>query len=507
MLKVLRQGQRWIMGLVILVVGGVFVAFVGVGGPLFRGGGGDAVVEVDGRRFGARDLLRVRAGQEAEAKEMLGDSFDSKALASQLDLMAANALVQGAILAREAERLGLRVGDDEIVEVVKQIPAFKDEQGRFRPDAVKDYIQYEYGTERRFLDALRQQLLAQKVLRLISETAGVSESEAREALRRKKERVELAYVAIDATKAGSEALVTDEQADALLAKDEARVKDFYDAHPDRFNAPEKVRARHILVRVPRDASEDQVNAARERAVALRKRVESGEEFAKVAREASEDPGSKENGGDLGFFQRGQMVKPFEEVAFLMQPGSISDVVKTDFGFHVIEVEEKKAAESRSFEDAKREIAKELIATDAAKQAARERVEALAKRVREGQTLEQAARADALTLERTPAIERRSDGFIPGLGAAPDVLTAAFQLTPEKPSAERVFEVGDKLVLIQLLRRIEASSEELAKEIPAARARLLEEERRRMESAWLQAQHRVLAEAGRLHVDLQALTRQ
>lgn len=505
MMGVLRRGQRWIMGFVILVVGGVFVAFVGVGGPLFKQGG-DAIVEVDGRRFGSRELLRVRSQQEAEAKRMLGDSFDPTTLASQLDLMAANALVQGAILAREADRLGLRVGDDEIVEVVKQIPAFKDEQGRFRPEAVKDYIEYEYGSERRFLDALRQQLLAQKVLRLISETAGVSEAEAREALRRRKERVELAYVAIDETKPGAAALITDEQADALLAKDQARVKDFYDSHPDRFNAPEKVRARHILVRVPRDASEDQVNAARERAVALRKRVEDGEDFEKVAREASEDPGSKERGGDLGFFQRGQMVKPFEDVAFLMEPGAVSDVVKTDFGFHVIRVEEKKPAENRSFEDTKREIAKELLANDAAKQAARERADALEKKVREGQSLEQAARADALTLERTAPIERRADGFIPGLGAAPEVLTAAFQLTPEKPSADRVFEVGDKLVLIQLLRRIEANAEEIARELPAARQRLLEDERRRMENDWLEAQHAALSADGRLHVDLQALTR-
>ena len=508
MLKVLRQGQRWIMGFVILVVGGVFVAFVGVGGPLFRrgGAGGDTIVEVDGHRFGSRDLLRVRSQQEAEAKRMLGDSFDPKALSSQLDLMAANALVQGGILAREAERLGLRVGDDEIVEVVKQIPAFKDEQGRFRPEAVKDYIQYEYGTERRFLDAIRQQLLAQKVLRLISETAAVSDAEARDALRRRKQKVELAYVAIDGAKAGTDALVTDEQADALLAKDEPRVKDFYDGHPDRFNAPEKVRARHILVRVPRDASEEQVNAARERAVALRKRVEGGEDFAKVAREASEDPGSKESGGDLGFFQRGQMVKPFEEVAFVMQPGAISDVVKTDFGFHVIEVEEKKPAESRGYDDAKREIAKELIASDAAKQAARERADALAKKVREGQTLEQAARADALTIERTAPIERRPDGFVPGLGAAPAVRKAALQRKPVKPGGDRMIEEGDKLVLVQLLRRIEPSEDEIAKELPAVRERLLEEERRRMESDWLQARHKALADAGRLHVDLQALTR-
>ncbi len=507
MLKVLRQGQRWIMGFVILVVGGVFVAFVGVGGPLFKGSAGDAVVDVDGRRFGARDLLRVRSQQEEEAKRMLGDSFDPKAIGAQLDLMAANALVQGAILSREAERMGLRVSDEEIVEVVKQLPGFKDEKGEFRPEAIKGYIQYEYGTERRFLDAIRQQLLAQKVLRLLSDSASVSETEARDALRRQKQEVEIAYVALDAAKPGSEVLVTDAQVDELLAKDEARTKDFYDGHPDRFNAPEKVRARHILVRVPRDASEAQVAEARERATKLRQRVESGEDFAKVAAEASEDPGSKENGGDLGFFQRGQMVKPFEEIAFVMEPGAISDVVQTDFGFHVIELEEKKPAESRSFEDAKREIAREILATDAAKQSARERASALAEKVSQGQTLEQAARADALALERTAALKRRPDGFIPGLGASPEVLGAAFLLTPEKPASDRIYEVGDKLVLIQLIRRNEPSAEDLAKELPAARERLLEEERNRIQSAWLQAERKALAEAGKLSVDLKALTRQ
>jgi len=507
MLKVLRQGQRWIMGFVILVVGGVFVAFVGVGGPLFKKNrGGDAVVSVDGHHFGARDLLRMRAQEEQEAKRMLGDSFDPKAVASQLDLMAANALVQGAILSREAERMGLRVSDEEIVELVRHLPSFQDEQGRFRPEAVKGYIQYEYGTEWRFLDALRQQLLAQKMLRLISDSASVSEAEARDALRRQQEEVELAYVALDAAKPDSEVLVTDVQGDELLAKNPARVKDFYDGHPDRFNAPEKARARHILLRVPRDATEDQVSAARERAAKLRQRVLAGEDFATVAGEASEDPGSKENGGDLGFFQRGQMVKPFEDIAFGMEPGAVSDVVKTDFGFHVIKLEEKKPAESRSFEETKREIAKELLATDTAKQAARKRADALAEKVRQGQSLEQTARADALTLERTAPLKRRPDGVIPGLGASPEVLSAAFTLTPEKASSDRVYEVGDKLVLIQLLRRHGPSAEDLAKDLPAARERMLEEERNQIQTAWLQFQRKALTDAGKLNVDLGALQR-
>jgi peptidyl-prolyl cis-trans isomerase D len=508
MLKVLRQGQRWIMGFVILVVGGVFVAFVGTGGPLRRGGGpgGDTVVDVDGHRYSSHDLMRVRAQQEEEAKRALGDGFDPKAMGPQLDMMAANSLVQGAILSREAERLGLRVSDEEIVAVVKELPGFKDEQGQFRPDAIKGFIQYEYGTERRFLDTVRQQLLAQKVLRLISDTASVSETEARDALKRQKEEVEIAYVVLDASKPGADVTVTDAQVDAFLAKNESRAKDFYDGHPERFNAPEKVRARHVLLRVPKDATEAQVAEVKQHADALRARILTGEDFAKIAAQASEDPGSKENGGDLGFFQRGQMVKPFEDVAFTLEPGAVSDVVKTDFGFHVIKLEEKKPAESRSFEDAKREIAKELVGLDAVKEEARKRADALATKVRTGSTLEEAARADALTLERTAPLRRRPDGFIPGLGASPEVMSAAFSLTPEKPSSDRVFEVGDKVVLIQLLNRREPNAEDLAKELPSSRQHLLEDERNRIQSTWLETQRQALSEAGKVKVDLSSVER-
>jgi peptidyl-prolyl cis-trans isomerase D len=507
MLRILRKGQRWIMGFVIVVVGGVFAAFVGVGGPLFHGNAGNAVVDVDGHRYFATDLARTRAQQEEEVKRMLGDAFDSKAAGAQLDMMAANALVQSAILAREAKRLGLRVSDEEIVETVKQIPSFQDEQGKFRPDAVRGYIQYEYGTERRFLEAVRSQLLAQKVLKLLSDTASVSETEARDALRRQRDEVELAYVSIDASKPGADITISDEQVDALVTTDEPRIKAFYDGHPDRFNAPEKMRARHILLRVPKDASEPDIEAVRKRAEALHERVAGGEDFAKVATETSEDPGSKAKGGDLDFFQRGQMVKPFEDAAFALEPGAISAVVKTDFGFHVIKAEEKKPAATQTFEDVKREIARELVTGDAAMEAARRRANILAEKVKQGSTLEEAARADALTLERTEPLRRRADGFIPGLGASPEVLSAAFLLTKEQPNSSKIFEVGDKLVLIQLLNRREASVDDLVLEVPKERERMLEDERTRIQSTWIENERQALAAAGKLKVDLKAAEQQ
>jgi len=503
-LRILRQGQRWIMLLTVIVVGGVFVAFVGVGGPLFTASSGDAVVQVGDRRFSTRDVLRTRAQQEDEMKRVLGDGYDATAARTQLDLMATNALVQKAILAAEAERLGLRVPDDEIVALVKSFPAFRDEEGRFRPDAVRDYVEYEYGTERRFLESLRTELLAQKALELIGDNAAVSEMEAREALRRRLEEVEVAYVALDTTEPPDGFAVDQEAASALLTSDEARVRTFFEEHPERYDTPERARARHILVRVAPDAGEEEVEAARQRAEALRERVAGGEDFAKVARENTDDPGSKTSGGDLGFFRRGQMVKPFEEAAFALEPGALSDVVRSDFGFHVIRLEEKQPAREVPYEEAREDIARELLTRDAAAEAARTRAEALAQEVSEGESLEDAARRDALTLERPPPLRRRPDGFVPGLGAAPDLLDEAFRLDEEAPSSPRIFEVEDKLVLVQLLARRTPDAGELAAAVPEEQERLLEQERNRLQAAWLQDRQRALNDAGLLRVDLQAL---
>lgn len=130
---------------------------------------------------------------------------------------------------------------------------------------------------------------------------------------------------------------------------DAEVEAYYADNPDAFQNPEQVRARHILFKVEQDAPDEEVAVARGKADAARERALSGEDFAALATELSEGP-SAPQGGDLGFFSRTQMVEPFASAAFDLEPGEISPVVRTQFGFHVIKSEEKRPASMTPLED-------------------------------------------------------------------------------------------------------------------------------------------------------------
>ncbi len=123
---------------------------------------------------------------------------------------------------------------------------------------------------------------------------------------------------------------------------DADAKDFYDKNPDKWKRPESVRASHILIGVKDGASEAEKKAARDRIEQVLKRAKAGEDFAVLAREHSQD-GSAAQGGDLNYFVKGQMVQPFDQVAFSLKPNEISDVVTTQFGFHIIKVVDHKPA--------------------------------------------------------------------------------------------------------------------------------------------------------------------
>ncbi|MGH8056437.1 MAG: peptidylprolyl isomerase [Candidatus Entotheonellia bacterium] len=134
---------------------------------------------------------------------------------------------------------------------------------------------------------------------------------------------------------------------------------FYEQHQSRYMTQEQVRARHILIKVPPETNAADETKLRKRADGTLARARKGESFAKLAQEFSEDA-SRSNGGDLGFFQRGQMVAPFEEAAFGMKVGEISGLVRTPFGFHIIKVEERTAAKPQSFEEVKDQVREDLM---------------------------------------------------------------------------------------------------------------------------------------------------
>lgn len=140
---------------------------------------------------------------------------------------------------------------------------------------------------------------------------------------------------------------------------ENELKQYYDTHPEEFKVPEMVKARHILIRVAPGATEEDKKKAREKAEDILKRIKSGEDFEKIAGEVSEDPGSKTKGGDLGFFPKGRMVKPFEDAAFALKPGELSGVVETQFGYHIIKTVEMKEPSVEPFDKAKERINQKL----------------------------------------------------------------------------------------------------------------------------------------------------
>ena len=123
----------------------------------------------------------------------------------------------------------------------------------------------------------------------------------------------------------------------------AQLDEFYTKNPEQFQQPERVRASHILLRFPENADTAAKAQVRTKAAEVLKEVQAGKDFAALAKQHSQDPGSAVQGGDLGMFERGQMVGPFDEVAFTLQPGQTSDLVETTFGFHIIRVVEKQPA--------------------------------------------------------------------------------------------------------------------------------------------------------------------
>ncbi len=159
-------------------------------------------------------------------------------------------------------------------------------------------------------------------------------------------------------------------------------KDLYNARKDEFKQPEQVSARHILIKVDPSDSQEKKDAAKKKIDAVLAEARAGKgDFGELARKYSEGP-SGPNGGDLGSFGRGQMVPPFEEAAFKLAKGDISDVVETMFGYHIIKVEDKKEAATIAFEDAKGDINNFLM-----RQKSNEKIETWIKELKDKATIE------------------------------------------------------------------------------------------------------------------------
>jgi len=378
----------------------------------------------------------------------------------QLEPMLLFGLVERSLLAREARALGMDVTEEEVLQrvaldgtiyvsmSVDADPAlprsgairyrFDDSDGKFSKTNLKNFIEYRLRQPvSDFAQSQIDETLAHRMRETVTANVTVAPGEVWDAYVRENEAVTLAYARFSPVYYGKEIQPSEAELTAWMAKNAADVDAEYEKQKHRYTGLEKqVRARHVLIKAAQDASEDEKAAAREKAESVRARALAGEDFATLARELSEDTGSAVRGGDLGFNPKGRMVPPFDEAQFALEPGAVSDVVETQFGFHVIEVEAIREGDV-PVDEAKRELAEQLYRQREAGARAEADARALHAKLRGGMAPEevdaflqaQAALKAQAAAPATPTDPEAGDTEVAAPTPAPDPLAPAWRKTP------------------------------------------------------------------------------
>lgn len=292
-------------------------------------------------------LDEVPASQRTEMNQALR----SRALE---DLIQFEAMVQGA-----SDR-GFTVADEEVRDYILEIPAFQ-EEGRFKRSFYDQFLQNRQWTAGQFEERIRKDLVMRKLQGVFQSALKPSQYEVGRDQQAEAIKLNLEVATFNEQELGQKIPSSAAEVKAFLASPENvdKVRKTYDENISQYQEPEQVRARHILLRVdPADKSAEANAKAKIEQLALRAEKE---DFAQLAKENSEDPGSKDKGGDLGYFSRERMVKEFADAAFATATGKISAPIKSDFGYHLIKVEDHKPAQTRPFEEVQNDLAKAELA--------------------------------------------------------------------------------------------------------------------------------------------------
>ena len=363
----------------------------------------------------------------------------------QLQMMAVNQLVNSELAVQAAEKEGVRVADAQVRDVITGVPAFQ-ENGKFRRERYQAFLDGTHRKSADFEDKLRKDEMIRETERLLSLALQPSALEIEKQKEIEQFKANAEFVTFTPDQLAQKIQVSDAAVNEFLAKPDskAKVEEFYKSNPSKFSSQEQVHARHILIKADKGDSKS-VEAARAKVALIQKRLAAKEDFAKVAKEVSDDPGSKAAGGDLGFFNRGRMVSEFEKAAFELQPNAISEPIQTDYGFHIIQVLEKKAAQEGNVEAARPQIARHLLAD-----------EMVTKRI---DILKAALKADDLAAAQKWAAEHglkweETGAFsitaqqIPKIGSNDQFATAAFGLSEKNPLANEVIRAGESQYVVK-----------------------------------------------------------
>lgn len=457
------QTKKYVLGaiLVFVAVTMVFSLIPGVFDNLTNSTGHGVYARVGGREVTTAEVDRT--AQQMAKQQNLPLEF-----VTFVRPQAANQLITKYALVAEARRMGLHATDDEVRDFLHQgqfglalFPGGNFVGQQNYETFVTDNFHLSVAD---FESLVKERLLIGKLIAMVQGNVTVPESDVKDDYLKQNRKVKFAYAVLTTEDMMKQVKTTDtelkayydkhkqEYVNSIPEKRKARyivingssipgvsvsdddVKQYYNQHADQYKVPERVHVRHILVKTPTpgpDGKVDQkaVDAAKAKAEDLLKQVKSGGNFEELAKKNSDDPGSGAKGGELPTFQHGAMVPEFEQAAFGLQTkGQLSGLVKSQFGYHIIQLIDKQSAHTKSLDEVKAEIqplVKQQKESKAADTLART-VEAQAK----AEGLDKAAAARNLKVETSDYFSNTDS--LPGIGQAPDFMQVAFSTKLKSP---------------------------------------------------------------------------
>lgn len=478
MLHIVRQhaqslGIKIILGIIVAV----FV-FWGVEGVVSGVNSQATVAVIDGAPIEINTVARAEFNLRQAYERNFGDQLTPEIM-TQLDLpaRALEGLVERRLLALEADNLGLEISDREVSDRVRASTAFFS-NGRFDKETYVRSLRFSQLTPAEYESSVREDLAIARLQGLIADEVEVSESEARAEVTAQEEKRTLQYASFRQADF-QEAVVVEDGAlsawytenedsfeepekvvvamlvyrggdfeEGIVLEEDDIVAEYEAGRETTFQQENEISARHILKRINPEATEEEKQAVRASIEALAASLASGADFAELATAESEDPGSAARGGSLGFFGKGRMVPEFEAAAFATEPGTVSEIVETPFGLHLIQVDEVREERALTLEEVRADIESNLRQTKAGERAA-EAAKSDREAVSGGQALTETATARGMEVE-TPAPFARSGG-VAGVGRSFPLMNAIFSIEPGEVT--EVFEVSGDHVLAVLQEKI------------------------------------------------------
>ena len=446
-----RDWLKWSLGL-------VCVAFVLFYIPDFlRGTGadaasGDTVAKVEGREITSADFRRTYQAQLQAYRSAYGGNMNDQLLKQLgVEQQILQQMVDERAALAEAERIGIKVSDEEVRQRIFAMPAFQDNGGFIGEARYQQLLRMQRPPmiASEFEDNIRHGLAVEKLRGSLTDWLSVNDQDLEKEYRRRNDKVKLAVVSFTADSFRAQVTASDAEVasyfsghqndfkipekrkiryllidvEALRGKTVVPASDIereYNNNSEQYTTPEQVRASHILLKT--EGKDDA--SVKARAEALLKQARNGADFAELAKKNSEDEASAKNGGDLDYFGRGRMVPEFDQAVFAMQPGAISDLVKTQYGYHIIKLVDKKNATTRPLAEVRQQLNDQLAYQRAQAQAA-DLAQTLEKQIKTPADLDKVAKAQGLIVQESGLLAR--DEPILGLGPSPEAANKAFDM--------------------------------------------------------------------------------